>query len=99
MGGGRQFIVAVAPRKRQLALLQELEAIKSKELLARNPEMEKGKGIVPFIIILLNARLRGTDRSEVQDEVCDASNPVFHFTFTGPEGDGILFHTLFQEWV
>jgi len=95
--GKRIFVVAVAPRDKQLQQLKELEDRQTEELRLLDPTGEKAT--VGMIVILLNARLRGqTEQSEMARYWADSSNPVYHARWVGPKGEGLLFHSLFQEW-
>lgn len=81
----RPFVAAVAPRARQLKALQELSEAKD----------------VKMLLILLNARVRcrSEDCTDIRKDVAFASNPVFHVSFAGPKGEGLLYKSINTPWV
>lgn len=69
--GNRQFLLAVAPNREQLALLNELD------------KKRGGK----MCIMVANGRLRGREEpDDLRDEFATASNPVFHLRFLKGKG-------------
>lgn len=81
----RPFVVAVAPRKRQLEALQEL---------SQSPDIK-------MLLVLLNARVRclPQDCKDIRSEVAIASNPVFHARFVGTDGEAMLYRSMNTPWV
>lgn len=92
----RGYIIVVAPRGRQLALLKALEDRQQSEL----DSMASDK--LAMLVILLNARLREGGlqrRGATRSHWADASNPIFHASLVGPKAEAILYHQCWQEWI
>jgi len=91
----RGYIIVVAPRERQLALLKALEDRQQSEL----DKMASDK--LAMLVILLNARLRegGKQLGASRSHWADASNPIFHASLVGPKAEAILYHQCWQEWI
>eukprot|EP00913_Durusdinium_trenchii_P024945 g23413.t1 len=89
----RPYVVAVAPKARQLRALQD--AFGSKK------ELSEAKD-VKMMLILLNARVRcrSEDCKDIRKDVAFASNPVFHVSFVGKgEAEAMLYKSINTPWV